>query len=234
MLRRTLMRILVIEDDRKAASLLARGLEEEGFAVDVAHSAEAGNRLMEDGAYDLLILDWLLPGKQGLALCRELRQRGARIPILMLTARDSPGDRVAGLDTGADDYLTKPFHFEELLARVRALRRRSEFAPAPVFTVGNLALEAHGQRVTRAGVSVELTRKEYAILEILMRQAGRVVSRSHLAEEVWKTGSVAVDNLIDVHIRNLRRKIDAPGERSIIQAVRSRGFMLDAGESGRA
>lgn len=234
MRRRTLMRILVIEDDRKAASLLARGLQEEGFAVDVAHSAEAGNRLTEEKAYDLLILDWLLPGKQGIVLCHELRQRGIRIPILMLTARDSPGDRVAGLNTGADDYLTKPFHFEELLARVRALLRRSELARPAVLTVGNLALEPNGQRVTRAGVSVELTRKEYAILEILMRQAGQVVSRSRLAEEVWKTDSVAVDNLIDVHIRNLRRKVDAPGERSIIQTVRSRGFMLEAGEVERA
>jgi DNA-binding response OmpR family regulator len=228
------MKILVVEDDRKAADLLARGLQEEGFAVDVAHSAEAANRLMENAAHDLLILDWLLPGKEGVALCGELRQRGVRIPILMLTARDSSSDRVAGLDTGADDYVTKPFAFDELLARVRALLRRSELSRPATLTVGSLTLEPNRQRVKRSGASVELTRKEYAILEILMRQAGQVVSRSRLAEEVWKTDSVAVDNLIDVHIRNLRRKVDAPGARSIIQTVRSRGFMLEAGEGGRA
>src|SRR5262245_51896756 len=166
------MKILVIEDDRKAASLLTRGLHEEGFAVDVAHSAEAGQRLMQGASYDLLVLDWLLPGKEGIALCHELRQGGAQMPIIMLTARDGLNDRITGLDTGADDYLTKPFAFNELLARVRALLRRSHATRSALLTVGELSLEPYSQRVTRGGLAVELTRKEYAILELLMRHAG--------------------------------------------------------------
>jgi DNA-binding response OmpR family regulator len=228
------MRVLVIEDDRKAASLLARGLHEEGFVVDVTHSAEAGHRLMQGAAYDLLILDWLLPGKDGLALCREMRQRSAHIPILMLTARDSLNDRVAGLNTGADDYLTKPFAFDELLARVRALLRRTELTRPALLTVGNLALEPYSQRVSRSGVAVELTRKEYAILEILMRQAGQVVSRSRLAAQVWEADSLELDNLIDAHISNLRRKLDVPGRRSLIQTVRGRGFLIEEERGPRA
>jgi len=221
------MRILVIEDDRKAASLLARGLHEEGFVVDVAHSAEAGHRLMQGAAYDLLVVDWLLPGKEGIALCRELRQCGVDMPILMLTARDSLDDRVAGLNTGADDYLTKPFAFDELLARVRALLRRAHLTrPAP--RVGDLSLEPYSQRVIRSGLTVELTRKEYAILEILMRHAGQVVSRSRLAEEVWEEETIELDNLIDAHISNLRKKLDLPEQQSLIQTVRGRGFMMQS------
>lgn len=228
------MKILLIEDDRKAAGLLARGLQEEGFTVDVAHSAEAGSRHMESAACDLIVLDWLLPGKEGITFCRELRSRDIHIPILMLTARDSPHDRVAGLNTGADDYLTKPFIFDEFLARIRALLRRSRLPRPAVLTVGDLVLEPYRQRVSRAGMIVELTRTEYAILEILMRHAGQVVSRSGLAEQVWKADSIGFDNLIDVHIGNLRRKIDPPGERSLIQTVRGRGFMLENEGRSRA
>jgi len=228
------MRILLVEDDRKAARLLARGFQEEGFVIDVAHSAEDGDRQASSLDYDLLIVDWMLPGKDGLALCRDLRHRGVQTPILMLTARDALSDRIAGLNTGADDYLTKPFAFEELLARVRALLRRSELTRPSLLTVADLVLDPLGQRVTRGGSALDLTRKEYAILEILMRQAGEVVSRSRLAELVWKDDLIAIDNLIDTHISNLRRKVDAPGLVPLIRTVRGRGFRLEAVEGDRA
>ncbi|QNK72988.1 response regulator transcription factor [Variovorax sp. PAMC28562] len=224
------MKILLVEDDGKAARLLARGLEEEGFLVDIAGSAEEGEQRVFASDYDLLILDWMLPGKDGLALCAALRRHKIHTPILMLTARDALGDRVTGLNTGADDYLTKPFSFDELLARARALLRRSELTRPSVLTVGDLSLDPMAQRVQRAGTVLTLTRKEYAILEVLMRQAGDVVSRSRLAEQVWKADLVAIDNLIDVHVGNLRRKIDAPGLPTLIQTVRGRGFRLGAAE----
>ena len=220
------MRILLVEDDAKAARLLARGLEEEGFVVDVAGSAEDGGELTLGTAYDLIVLDWLLPGQDGLSLCRELRGRGLTTPILMLTARDALSDRVAGLNTGADDYLTKPFAFEELLARSRALLRRSERTRAPLLSVADLTLDPHSHVVRRAGVTLDLTPKEYAILEILLRHAGAVVSRSRLAEQIWRADLIAIDNLIDVHIGKLRRKVDAPGGVALIRTVRGRGFCL--------
>jgi DNA-binding response OmpR family regulator len=220
------MKILLVEDDAKAARLLARGLEEEGFLVDIASSAEAGEERAFVSDYDLFVLDWMLPGKDGLWLCKALRDHGIHTPILMLTARDALGDRVSGLNTGADDYLTKPFAFDELLARARALLRRSELTRPSVLTVGDLSLDPMAQRVIRADAVINLTRKEYAILEVLMRQVGAVVSRSRLAEQVWKADLVAIDNLIDVHVGNLRRKIDAPGLPPLIQTVRGRGFRL--------
>ena len=222
------MRILLVEDDAKAARLLARGLEEEGFAVDLADSAEQGDALVTGTPYDLIVLDWLLPGQDGLSLCRELRHRGVSTPILMLTARDALGDRVAGLNTGADDYLTKPFAFEELLARSRALLRRAELTRPPVLAVADLTLDPHSHVVRRAGVTLDLTPKEYAILEILLRHAGAVVSRSRLAEQIWRADLIAIDNLIDVHIGKLRRKVDAPGGVALIRTVRGHGFCLGA------
>ena len=220
------MKILLVEDDRKAARLLVRGFEEEGFVVDVAHSAEEGDERAFVTEYDLIVLDWFLPGKDGLTLCRELRGRGVQVPILMLTARDALGDRVAGLNTGADDYLTKPFAFEELLARARALLRRSELTRPAVLAVADLRLDPGSQRVTRGTLVLDLTRKEYAILEVLMRHAGEVVSRTRLAEQVWKDDLIGIDNLIDVHIGNLRRKVDPPGMPPLIRTVRGRGFRL--------
>lgn len=220
------MKVLLVEDDGKAARLLARGLEEEGFLVDIAGSAEEGELRAFASEYDLLVLDWMLPGKDGLALCATLRRQGIHTPILMLTARDTLGDRVAGLNTGADDYLTKPFAFDELLARARALLRRSEFTRPAVLTAGDLCLDPMAQRVSRGDTVIPLTRKEYAILEVLMRKAGDVVSRSRLAEQVWKADLIAIDNLIDVHVGNLRRKVDLPGAPTLIQTVRGRGFRL--------
>ncbi len=205
------MRILLIEDDIKASRLLARGLEEEGFVVDVAHSAESGDEAAFVAHHDLIVLDWMLPGQDGLSLCAALRGRGLHTPILMLTARDALGDRVTGLDAGADDYLTKPFAFEELLARVRALLRRSEMTRPPVLEIGDLSLDPGTQRVVR---------------NVLMRHGGETVSRSRLAEQLWKADLVAIDNLIDSHISNLRRKVDPPGAEPLIQTVRGRGFRI--------
>lgn len=228
------MRILLIEDDRKAARLLARGLQEEGFVVDVVHTAEEGDEEAFVLDYDLIVLDWMLPGKDGLTLCRDLRQRGCKTPVLMLTARDALRDRVTGLNSGADDYLTKPFAFDELLARVRALLRRSEITRPVVLSLADLSLDPMSQRVVRGGAVLELTHKEFAILQILMRQAGEVVSRSRLAEQVWKDDLIAIDNLIDVHISNLRRKVDAPPAAPLIHTVRGRGFRLAPVGDGHA
>ncbi|WP_088958578.1 response regulator transcription factor [Variovorax sp. HW608] len=225
------MRILLVDDDRKAAALLSRGLGEEGFVIDLAFNAEEGDQRTAAVEHDLIVLDWMLPDRDGTTLCRELRARGVQTPILMLTARDSLADRVEGLNIGADDYLVKPFAFEELLARVRALLRRSELTRPPVLSVADLRLDPVGQQVTRDGAGLDLTRKEYAILEILMRNAGEVVGRSRLAEQVWKAELIAIDNLIDVHISNLRRKVDAPGLPPLIQTVRGRGFRLEGGGS---
>ena len=224
------MRILLVEDDRKASRLLVRGLGEEGFVVDAAYSAEEVDEKFFHRDYDLIILDWFLPGKEGLAFCEELRQKGARTPILMLTARDALQDRVVGLNAGADDYLTKPFAFEELLARIHALLRRSELTRPVILKVADLILDLQTHQVMRGGQSIQLTQKEYAILEILMRRTGEVVTRSDLAEQVWTTDHIGLDNLIDAHVSNLRRKVDQPGVLPLIQTVRGRGFRLGPGD----
>ena len=227
------MHILLVEDDHKAARLLARGLEEEGFLVVVAHSAEEAAAHAVEG-FDVAILDWMMPGKTGVALCAEWRQAGHRLPILMLTARDAVADRITGLNTGADDYLTKPFVFDELLARVRALLRRSERPQPAQLRVADLWLDARTRGAGRAGAGFDLTPKEYAILELLMRHPGTVVSRAQLADQVWQADLIAIDNLIDVHMKNLRRKVDAPGLPPLIETVRGRGFRLAAPEAGDA
>ncbi|WP_300755497.1 response regulator transcription factor [Janthinobacterium sp.] len=225
------MRILLVEDDRKAARLLARGLQEEGFVVDVVHSAEDGEEESYAVDYDMIVLDWMLPGKQGIDLCRDLRARAIQTPILMLTARDATADRVVGLNTGADDYLTKPFEFEELLARIRALLRRSDISRPLVLALADLALDPVSHKVTRGGAVLDLTPKEYAILLILLRQAGEVVSRARLAEQIWQADLIGIDNLIDVHVRNLRGKVDSPGLPQLIHTVRGRGFRLAESDS---
>jgi len=218
------MRVLIVEDDPKAARLLARGLREDGFVVDVASSAEEGDQKAGTSDYDVIVLDWLLPGKNGLSLCRDLRARGVSTPILMLTARDGVADRVTGLNTGADDYLTKPFALEELLARIQALLRRASPARSVVLMVADLALDPVSHRVTRAGVSISLTPKEYAILEILMRHAGQVVTRARLTEHVWEAEPETLDNVVDVHVSHLRKKIDPEG--TLLETVRGRGYRL--------
>jgi DNA-binding response OmpR family regulator len=220
------MRALIVEDDRKAAQLLAKGLREERFVVDLAHSAEAGDELASVNDYDVIVLDWLLPDGDGIELCRGLRTRYISTPILMLTARDSLEDRVTGLNSGADDYLVKPFGFSELLARIHALLRRSELTRPMVLSVADLALDPLSHRVTRGGVAIDLTPKEYAILETLIRSAGQAVSRARLAQRVWETERDSVDNLVDVHMSHLRRKIDTPGAHPLIHTIRGRGFLL--------
>ena len=224
------MRLLLVEDDKKAARVLARGFVEEGFVVDVAHSGDVGDELATANRYDVIVLDWLLPRRDGLAVCRDLRGRGVRTPVLMLTARDSLPDRVSGLDSGADDYLTKPFAFEELLARIRALLRRSELTRPPVLQVADLVLDPVTHRVTRSGLEIGLTPKEYAILETLMRHAGEVVTRTRIGESVWTDNPEELANLVDVHVSHLRRKIDQADRPPLIHTVRARGFRLGGTE----
>ena len=220
------MRILLVEDDRKAAALLVRGLHEEGFVVDHAASLAEADEAAFVTTHDLIVLDGMLPDGDGVALCRTLRARGQQVPVLMLTARDALSDRVDGLNAGADDYLTKPFEFEELLARLRALLRRSDMTRPPVLVADDLRLDPASLQVTRAGRPVELTPKEFALLQALMRQPGAVVPRQRLAEQIWHGDPLAIDNLIDAHMSKLRRKIDAAGARPLIETVRGRGFRL--------
>jgi len=226
------MRVLLIEDDRKAARVLARGLQEEGFVVDLAPTGEEGEEQASVNEYDVIVLDWLLPGKDGIAVCRALRARDVATPILMLTARDRLADRVSGLSTGADDYLTKPFAFAELLARIHALLRRSRVAQPAVIRVDDLMLDPGRRRVTRGGGLVTLTSKEYAILEVLMRNAGLTVSRTQLVERVWDEASDVLDNLVDVHVSHLRKKIDQGRGVSLIQTVRGLGYRLGLPDAG--
>jgi len=225
------MRVLVIEDDRKAAKLLGKGLQEEGFVVDLAATGEEGLEQAQVNEYDVIVLDWLLPGQDGISVCRALRARDVSTPILMLTARDSLGDRVTGLGTGADDYLTKPFAFAELLARIRALLRRSRLSQPAVLRVDDLSLDPASRRVSRGGVAIALTSKEYALLEVLIRNAGLVVSRTRLVERVWDEASDIVDNLVDVHVSHVRRKIDRPGSVPLIHTVRGFGYRLGLPDS---
>src|SRR5207249_909775 len=225
------MRVLVVEDDRKAARLLSKGLQEEGFVVDVAHSGDEADLTADARDYDAIVLDWLLPGKDGLAVCRDLRARGVATPILMLTARDALDDRVKGLNTGADDYLTKPFAFAELLARLHALLRRSDLIRPLVLRVADLSLDPVSHRVTRAGVPDRLTPKEYAILEKLMRHVGEVVTRARLGEAVWESEHDSLTNLVDVHVSHLRRKVDPEGTVPLIQTVRGRGYLIGQGDA---
>ncbi len=223
------MRILVVEDSRKMAGLLRRGLEEEGFAVDVAGDGEDAIWFARENPYDAIVLDITLGGRpsmDGYEVCSRLRDEGRWSPVLMLTARDAVEDRVRGLDVGADDYLTKPFSFEELLARVRAMiRRGSEPRPA-VLRVGDLALDPAAHRVLRGDQAIELTGKEFALLEFFMRHPGEPLSRTMLTEHVWDFAHEGDSNVIDVHIRNLRMKIDRPFGCDSIETVRRVGYRL--------
>ncbi len=225
------MRVLIVEDDRKAAGLLAKGLREERFVVDIAYSGEAGDEMASVNDYDAIILDWLLPDREGVAVCRDLRSRGVSTPILMLTARDALEDRVRGLNIGADDYLTKPFGFAELLARVHALLRRSDITRPVILRVADLTLDPLRHQVARDGAPISLTPKEYGVLEVLMRHAGEVVTRSRLAEGVWETEHDALTNLVDVHVSHLRRKVDVDGKPPLIHTVRGRGYRVGPAEA---
>lgn len=221
------MRLLLVEDDHKIASYVKRGLEEEGYAVDVAYTGRDGLDWALASPYDLLILDVMLPELDGFSVCRQVRQQGIHAPVLMLTARDAVDDRVDGLDAGADDYLVKPFAFRELLARLRALLRRAADAPkTTLLQVADLTLDTRTQRVQRAGRPIELTAKEFAVLEALMRDPGRVLSRTVIADHVWSYDAFNQSNVIDVYIRNLRRKIDDGATDKLIETVRGVGYRI--------
>lgn len=220
------MHILVIEDEKKVASFIQRGLEAEHYSVDVADDGEAGLSQLFDGNYDLLILDVMLPKRDGLAVLQELRARKVKLPVLMLTARDTLADKVAGLDQGADDYLTKPFAFEELLARVRALLRRGTTAPVTILAIADLRLDPVSHQVTRAGKRIDLTAKEFALLEFFLRQPGRVLSRALIAQHVWGVDFDTFTNVIDVYVNYLRKKIDADFEPKLLYTVRGAGYVL--------
>jgi len=220
------MRILLVEDDKKVASFIRKGLEEEGYAVDVAADGEAGLFMGLDRLHDLIILDVMLPKKPGFQVLRELRQAKVATPVLMLTARDTIEDKVQGLDAGADDYLTKPFVFAELLARVRALLRRRAEARSPRLQVANLVLDPATRSVTRGGQPITLTNREFALLEYLMRNAGRVLTRTAITEHVWDYDFDSGTNVIDVYVNYLRKKVDAGHEPKLLHTVRGAGYVL--------
>jgi two-component system, OmpR family, copper resistance phosphate regulon response regulator CusR len=223
------VRILLVEDDTRVAAFIARGLREQAYAVDVSGNGEQALYQASVNEYDLVILDLMLPVKDGYQVCRELRAAGFRAPILMLTARDAVDDRVEGLDSGADDYLTKPFDFKELLARLRALRRRSaELRPA-VARVADLTLNTASHAVERGGRVVSLTAKEYALLEFLVLNAGRVVGREAIAEHVWDESFDPFSNVIDVYVKRLRAKLDTGYSRRLIHTRRGEGYILTPG-----
>jgi DNA-binding response OmpR family regulator len=227
------MRLLLAEDDSALADIVARGLREQAYAVDVAPDGDAAVYLAALNDYDVVVLDVMLPRRDGFAVCRELRRRGNPARILMLTARDAVEDRVAGLDVGADDYLTKPFDFAELLARLRALLRRPTAVEAATLLVGDLEVDTRAQRVRRAGEPVELTTKEYALLEFLARNAGRVVGRALISQHVWDDNYDPASNLIETYINRLRRKLDAPPHAPLIHTRRGAGYLLGPAGPGR-
>ena len=223
------MRILVVEDEPKVASFIQRGLVAERYHVDVEHDGDAGLTRALGEEYDLVILDVMLPRRDGLSVLRELRARRCTVPVLLLTARAGVADKVAGLDGGADDYLTKPFEVAELLARVRALLRRGTAAP-PLLEIADLRLDPATRQVTRAGRPIELTAREHALLEYFLRNPGRVLSRAMIAQHVWGVSFDTFTNVIDVYVNYLRRKIDAGFEPKLLHTVRGAGYVLRAPE----
>jgi two-component system OmpR family response regulator len=220
------MRALVVEDEVKMAALIRRGLVEEGYAADIARTGEDAIWMASSTPYDAILLDVMLPGRDGFDVCRELRRTGVWTPILMLTARDGVEDRVAGLDSGADDYLSKPFSFAELLARLRALTRRGLSERPTVLEVGSLRLDPATREVWRKGVKVELSAKEFAMLETFMRRPGHVLSRLDLLDHAWDYAYENRSNVVDVYVRYLRAKIDRPFGLSSIETVRGAGYRL--------
>jgi len=220
------MRVLVADDDIRLARVVSRGLTEEGYAVDVAHDGQEAQYLAEVNEYDLIVLDIMMPVQDGLSVCRSLRDGGFMTPILMLTARDAVADRVVGLDTGADDYLVKPFAFDELIARVRALTRRQSPSRATELVTGDLSLDTVTRCLTRDGKEIALTAKEYAILEYMLCNPDMVISRGMIEEHAWNNAFDSVSNLVDVYIRRLRMKIDLGEGPSMIETVRGAGYRL--------
>lgn len=228
------MRILIIEDDEKTADALATGLAQAGFSTATARTGEDGFFLVNTEVFDLVLLDWMLPGRSGIEILRTLRALGTKTPVLLLTARDAVDDRVLGLETGADDYLVKPFAFPELLARIRSLLRRAAPTAEPLKrTMADLVVDLEARRASRAGRPIELTPREFDLLAYLLRQPGQVVSREMLAQDVWSETNrlTPLDNVIDVHVAHLRRKVDGDHSLKLIQTVRGMGFMLREGSA---
>ena len=220
-------RILVVEDEKEIADFILRGLKEEGYAVEHAASGQEGWNQMQNQSWDLILLDWWLPGEDGIDLLKRFRQTDQTTPVMFLTARDTVVDRVKGLDTGADDYLCKPFAFEELLARVKSLSRRRRQWPGTLLQFENLTVDLETHRVERADVRLDLTSKEYALLTFFMRRAGEVLSRNRIYEQVWEQPYDGVSNTLEVHIKELRRKLENHGDR-LIHTVRGQGYMFDS------
>jgi heavy metal response regulator len=220
------MRILIVEDDKKIAGFIKKGLTEEHYAVDVAYDGEVGAYRAQANNYDLIILDIMLPKKDGIEVCRELRNKNIIAPIIMLTAKDTIEDKIEGLDEGADDYLTKPFSFEELLARVRALFRRTQKYKAKTLKVADLELDPVTRKVTRAGKNITLTGKEYALLEYLMRNKERVLTETMITEHVWDMNFDPLTNVVNVYIHHLRQKIDKDFDKKLIHTIRGAGYVM--------
>ncbi|MEA2005373.1 MAG: response regulator transcription factor [Acidobacteriota bacterium] len=221
------MRILIVEDDKKVGAFLQKGLREEHYAVDVCRNGADALYIAQVNTYDVIILDVMLPGKDGFTVCREMRQSSIPTPIIMLTAKDSIEDKVIGLSEGADDYLTKPFSFEELLARIRALLRRSQDYKTKVLTVGDLEMDPLRHLVTRSGKKINLTGKEYALLEYLLRNKGRVVTQSMIIEHVWDMNYEGISNVVNVYVNHLRKKIDKNAKVKLIHTIRGHGYKID-------
>jgi two-component system copper resistance phosphate regulon response regulator CusR len=221
------MKILVVEDESKAANYLRKGLAENGFIVDVASQGDDGLHAACTSDYDLIILDVMLPQRDGWSVLTELRQAGRQIPVLFLTARDAVEDRVKGLELGADDYLIKPFAFSELLARIRSILRRSSSRQPETSQVADLELDLVRHRATRGGQRLDLTPKEFALLSLLARRTGEVLSRTLIAEQVWDMNFESDSNVVDVHVRRLRAKVDNPFDRKLIHTVRGVGYVLE-------
>ncbi len=222
-----LMRILIVEDDKKVGGFLKRGLQEEQYAVDVCRNGTDALYMAQLNPYDVIILDIMLPGLDGFTVCREMRRKDILTPILMLTAKDEIADKVTGLSEGADDYLTKPFAFDELLARIRALMRRSQDYKTKELKAGDLELDPLRRIVTRAGEKIDLTGKEYALLEYLLRNRGRTVTPSMILEHVWDIDYVGSSNVVNVYINHLRNKVDKNFDKKLILTIRGYGFRID-------
>jgi two-component system copper resistance phosphate regulon response regulator CusR len=221
------MKVLIVEDEQKTAAYLAKGLTEHGFVADTTRSGEEGLQLAREGQYDLMILDIMLPERDGWSVLSEIRRAGKQTPILFLTAHDSVEDRVRGLELGADDYLVKPFAFSELLARVRTILRRGPARQPAVLRVADLEVDLIRHKASRSGQRLELTPKEFGLLSLLARRTGEVMSRTLIAEQVWEIHFDCNTNVVDVHVRRLRSKVDDPFERKLIHTVRGAGYVLE-------